>query len=202
MIPETITVAVKGKHSLYCAALEALINDLPGLRVVKPNSQPPPQVLLWDAWPGELENLPVVTAETAVLLLIIGQECHEVPAGVAGLFSTEEPPNALGIAIRQVARGEQYLSVNLALAMLHHLDPDNSPHKFVKLDQKSLTSREREILALLGEGLSNKSIAARLYLSVRTVEGHLAKLYPRLGVQSRMEAMLLASKSNISPLIR
>jgi DNA-binding NarL/FixJ family response regulator len=55
-----------------------------------------------------------------------------------------------------------------------------------------LTRREREILTLLGEGLSNKSIAAQLYLSVRTVEGHIANLYSKLGIHSRTEAILIA----------
>jgi DNA-binding NarL/FixJ family response regulator len=61
-----------------------------------------------------------------------------------------------------------------------------------------LTDREREILALLADGLSNKAIAARLYLSVRTVEGHLASLYTHLGVHSRTEAVLLALQHPLS----
>ena len=57
-----------------------------------------------------------------------------------------------------------------------------------------MTDREQEILKLLAQGLSNKMIAAKLYLSVRTVEGHLANIYSRLGVHSRTEAMLIAVK--------
>jgi DNA-binding NarL/FixJ family response regulator len=57
-----------------------------------------------------------------------------------------------------------------------------------------LTEREREIVDLLAQGLSNKLIASKLYLSVRTVEGHLANIYLRLGVHSRTEAMLMSMK--------
>jgi DNA-binding NarL/FixJ family response regulator len=65
-----------------------------------------------------------------------------------------------------------------------------------------LTDRERQILALLGEGLSNKAISARLYLSVRTVEGHLTNLYTRLGVHSRTEAALMAIHHGLASKVR
>jgi two-component system nitrate/nitrite response regulator NarL len=57
---------------------------------------------------------------------------------------------------------------------------------------QTLTPRERETLALLTKGLSNKEIAARLSLSVRTVEGHLNRLYDKLDVHTRTEAALFA----------
>jgi DNA-binding CsgD family transcriptional regulator len=202
MIEHNITVAVDGKHFIYRAALEALIAGFPGLRVVAPDSLPLPQVLLWDTEPGEFISLPFVPPETALLLLVIEQESQVMPPGVAGIFSKEETPEALAIAIRQVARGEQYLSINLALALLRRHESDKHIPDLEKFDKKSLTDREREILALLGAGLSNKAIAAHLYLSVRTVEGHLARLYPRLGVHSRTEAMLFAINHNIVSEIR
>jgi len=63
-----------------------------------------------------------------------------------------------------------------------------------------LSEREREVLTLLARGLSNKAIAQRLYLSVRTVEGHLANIYGKLAVHSRTEAALYAARQGwVSP---
>ncbi len=106
----------------------------------------------------------------------------------------DETPEALGAAIRQVARGEQYLSPSLALALLETRETEVPS---AAIDLSTLTEREREMLSLLAGGLSNKTIAARLYLSVRTIEGHFANLYARLGVHSRTEAALIAVQSGL-----
>ncbi len=184
-----LTVAVGARYPLDRMALAALITELPGLRVIPLESDPPPQALVWDPGLREPVNLPHLTPETKVLLLVGDMESPTLPPGVVGLFSKDEKPEALGVAIRQVARGEQYLSPSLALALLARSEAEAAAHEF---DLSTLTDRERQILALLAQGLSNKAIAARLYLSVRTVEGHLAKLYERLGVHSRVEAVLIA----------
>ena len=192
MTRHEITVSIEGGHQLYRAALGALIESLPGLRVVPPGTIPPPEVLVWDAEPGAPLGTSNQPPNTALLVLAIQSEFDELPPGATGLFSKDETPEALGVAIRQVARGEQYLSPSLALALLQRrLAIAGSPES-QGLSITGLTERETEILALLAQGLSNKAIAARLYLSVRTVEGHLANLYPRLGVHSRTEAMLTA----------
>ena len=139
-------------------------------------------------------ELPLVKAGTKLLLLTETTTEDSLPDAVQGLFSREETGSALSIAIRQIARGEQYLSPTLATAILQkrqststHVSPEMS-----LIDE--LSEREREILDLLAQGLSNKLIASKLYLSVRTVEGHLANIYLRLGVHSRTEAMLVAMK--------
>jgi DNA-binding NarL/FixJ family response regulator len=134
------------------------------------------------------------SSNTALLVLATPSECDELPPGATGLFSIDETPEALGVAIRQVARGEQYLSPLLALALLQRSLAKTGSPESQGLPITELTERETEILALLAQGLSNKAIAARLYLSVRTVEGHLANLYSRLGVHSRTEAMLIATR--------
>ncbi|MDT8304926.1 MAG: response regulator transcription factor [Anaerolineae bacterium] len=122
--------------------------------------------------------------------------CGRAPAHYtrppAGLFARDETPQTLGVAIRQVARGQEYLSPSLAIALLEGqagLLPTSD-----NATLKALTEREREVLALLSHGLSNKEIAARLYLSVRTVEGHLASAYTKLDVHSRTEAAIFAAQ--------
>ena len=188
-----ITVSIGGGLEIDRAGLAALIASLPGLRVVPLNANPPPQVLVWVAQ-ADADDLPPVLPDTAILLLAEGADYESLPEIVTGLLSRDEPPAALGIAIRQVARGEQYLSPSLAVAILQKNKAGYSVTETHRTVFGSLTEREREILDLLAEGLSNKTIAARLYLSVRTVEGHLANIYSRLGIHSRTEAMLMAVK--------
>ena len=190
-MPDTrIKVAVGGGHELDRAGRAALISRLPGLRVVDIDAQP--QVLVWQI--KEIDELPSTGASMALLLIIDQLELEGLPGIVTGLFSLDESPAALAIAIRQVARGEQYLSPSLAIAILekHKERAASTDADKTKID--ALSEREREILNLLAQGLSNKMIAARLYLSVRTVEGHLANIYSHLSVHSRTEAMLMAVK--------
>jgi DNA-binding CsgD family transcriptional regulator len=184
-----ITVAVGGGHELDRAARAALLSSQPGLHVVSLENNP--QVLVWEMR-TEADGLPVVPSGTAVLLLTEQINFDRLPATILGLFSPDESPAALGVAIRQVARGEQYLSPNLATALLERRQASTLQLDSTKKKVDELSAREREILNLLSEGLSNKMIAARLYLSVRTIEGHLANIYSRLGVHSRTEAMLVA----------
>lgn len=186
--PSLITVAVGGRYALDCAGLSTLLERLPGLRVVPKDARPPPHVLVWVS--DAPDEVPPLAPDTAVLLVVGHTPPTALPTGVAGLFSKDEPPEALGLAIRQVARGDQYLSSSLALTLLQQHPKTDSASP--QMDLTALTERERDVLRLLGEGLSNKAIAARLYLSVRTVEGHLASLYAHLGVHSRTEAALIA----------
>lgn len=193
MTHQEITVSVGGGLELDRAALAALIASLPGLRVVPLNQSPTPQVLVWDARAGA-NGAPPVSRDTAVLLICEGAGIESLPKSVIGLMSRDEPPTALGPAIRQVARGEQYVSPSIAIAILQKRKAKSTLTETQRSVIESLTGREREILELLAQGSSNKMIAAKLYLSVRTVEGHLANIYARLGVHSRTEAMLIAVK--------
>lgn len=191
MTQHEITVSVGGGRELDRAGLAALIAGSPGLRLIPADANPPPQVLVWESRGGG-DDLPPVSSGTAILLLADDAEHRSLPETVTGLLSRDEPEAALGIAIRQVARGEQYLSPSLVAAILQKHRSKSSLTESQRSAIESLTGREGEILELLAQGLSNKAIAARLYLSVRTVEGHLVNIYARLGVHSRTEAMLLA----------
>jgi len=186
-----IRVSVGGGRELDRAGLAALIASLPGLRVVPIEKNPPPQVLVWITT-RDTDQYPAVQTDTAILLLTEGAAYESLPETITGLLSKDESPATLGIAIRQVARGEQYLSSSLVTAILQKRQAKSGFTDSETSIINTLTDREREILELLAQGLSNKLIASRLYLSVRTVEGHLANIYLRLGVHSRTEAMLMA----------
>jgi DNA-binding NarL/FixJ family response regulator len=183
-------VAVAAPTQLEQAALQALLATFPGIVVVAIDAVPPPHVLFWVA-AAVTSSPPAHGEQTAVLALVTDLPA---PTGVdlAGMFARDEKPEALGAAIRQVARGQEYLSPSLALALLQRQHGLPETPATARLEE--LTEREREIFLLLGEGLSNKAIAARLYLSVRTVEGHLANTYAKLGVRARTEAALFASR--------
>ncbi|SRR6266511_4551686 len=191
MTVNEITVSVGGSRELDRAGLAALIASLPGLRVVPIDKNPPPQVLVWIT-SRDTDQYPSVQTDTAILLLTEGAAYESLPETITGLLSRDESPAALGIAIRQVSRGEQYLSPSLVPAILQKRQAKSGLTDSETSIINTLTVREREILEYLAQGLSNKLIASRLYLSVRTVEGHLANIYLRLGVHSRTEAMLMA----------
>lgn len=190
-----VTVAAGAHFPLDRAALSALMTTLPGLQVTPLEADPPPRVLVWGSGPRHFDGLPCPEPTTALLLVVGGIEPLALPARVAGLISKAETAEALAIAIRQVARGEQYLSPALALALLENT---GSGFPLTAVDPRGLPEREQEILALLAESLSNKAIAAKLYLSLLTVEGHLANVYARLAVHSRTEAVLLAVQQGLA----
>src|SRR5512147_1281779 len=140
-----ITVAVGGRHELARAGLAALVASLPGLRVVPLEKNPPPQVLVWETETG-VDGLPSVRPDTAILLLTEETGYESLPEMVAGLLSKDEQPSALGLAIRQVARGEQYISPSLAVAILQKRQSYSTLTESEKSVIESLTDREREIL--------------------------------------------------------
>lgn len=189
-----IRVAVRCQTALDQGALEALVASLPGLRVVSLDAEPPPAVLLWAPSRGQSTTAPSHDDFTALLILTDEVEILQQEPRSAGLFSREEGPASLGVAIRQVARGQEYLSPSLALALLQRREEQQQTAHLASADFAALTEREQQVLRFLAQGLSNKEIAARLYLSVRTVEGHLANAYAKLDVHSRTEAALLAAR--------
>jgi DNA-binding NarL/FixJ family response regulator len=85
-------------------------------------------------------------------------------------------------AIRAVARGETYVPADIAAQLA----------RAVRAPRERLTAREREILALLAEGLSNRAVAERLGIAERTVKFHVGEILGRLGASNRAQAVAIA----------
>lgn len=156
----------------------------------------PPDVFVLDGRVADDFLSPVLTAFPQTRLLVVADELSESAAlawleeGVLGCIERAASLPDLLNAIRQVATGEVSLPQALALGLVTRM-ARQIPSKENPLPEP-LSNREREVLILLGQGWSNKDIAQRLYISVRTVEGHLANVYGKLGVHSRTEAALYA----------
>ena len=116
-----------------------------------------------------------------------------VRGGASGWLGKDVPPSELESAIRTVHRGGSVLDPAVAgrvLAEVAH-PSDHDPG----LDQ--LTMREREVLALLGEGLSNKELAARLFVAEKTVKTHVSAVLSKLHLTDRTQAALFAVRHGL-----
>jgi DNA-binding NarL/FixJ family response regulator len=102
-------------------------------------------------------------------------------AGVHGYHLKDQPLGDLRLAVDRVLAGERWISSSLIDKLLRPADSGAAA--------PALTSRQREILRLLQQGLDNQSLSQELGLSVKTIENHLTRIYRQLNVQSRLEAV-------------
>jgi DNA-binding NarL/FixJ family response regulator len=112
-------------------------------------------------------------------------------AGAIGYLLKDAEPYALLDGLRAAARGESPLAPKVARAVLTARTEDRPT--------EGLSDREREVLALVGAGLSNKAIARKLQISERTVKAHLTRIYRQLGVFDRTQAALWVSQHGVTP---
>jgi len=117
-------------------------------------------------------------------------------AGVAGYLLKTMPREELVNAVRAAGLGTTVLD---AAVSSHLTRPSRSSGSG---DVASLTTRERQVVELVADGLANKTIAARLGISARTIEGHLNHVFAKLGVTSRTELVRFALANNLSDLSR
>ena len=115
---------------------------------------------------------------------------HFLKNGLAGYLSKRDAPQYLIAAIRGLAEGENnWLSPHLARRAL---SPGQRGEVADHLDDRRVTPRERDVLRLMAEGLSNQQIADRLHIAKNTVRSHISNLYKKLEVSSQREAIAWA----------
>lgn len=117
--------------------------------------------------------------------------------GAKGVVPKEASRDTLLLAIRTVRTGHLWLSPELASRMITAL-ARSAPGGLAER-VGSLTARERDIVALVGQGLKNREIARRLAIAEKTIKGHLTSIFVKLDVQDRLELALLAIKTHLAP---
>ncbi len=143
-------------------------------------------------------------AKEARILVLTGardSETHQKAAqlGAMGVVLKENAADLLLKAIEKVYKGEAWLD-RLTLGNLLWQISSQSKDSIDPRAQKisSLTDREREVIALIAEGLKNKQIAERLFISPTTVTHHLSSVYSKLGVSDRLELVIYAFANRLA----
>ncbi|QJS99706.1 response regulator transcription factor [Streptomyces asoensis] len=117
-----------------------------------------------------------------------------IMAGASGYVLKQIQGSDLVSAVRTVAAGQSLLDPSATARLMARLrqgpEPEPEPDAI-----PGLTDREREILALIGEGLTNRQIGQRLYLAEKTVKNHISRLLAKLGVERRIQAAVIATQA-------
>jgi DNA-binding NarL/FixJ family response regulator len=118
-------------------------------------------------------------------------------AGASGFLLKDVEPDDLRNAVRVVAGGEALLSPSVTRRLISEFvsRPGQNRHKPPELDE--LTDREREVLALIAEGLNNREIAERLFISPATAKTHVSRILLKLDARDRAQLVVIAYQSGL-----
>lgn len=120
-----------------------------------------------------------------------------IQAGVSGYILKESGKDELSNAINTVIRGENYFSQKLLKNIILNLNRDKNLKDTATKQEMRLTQRETEILKMICLGLSNAEISEKLFLSLRTIEGHKSNLIRKTGVRNSVSLVMYALKNNL-----
>lgn len=129
-------------------------------------------------------------------ILLFGMDCDPekfliaVERGVNGYVLKEASASEVASAIREVAQGQAVCPPTLCRVLFDHVANSASWQPGIQVRQNlGLTRREQQLVQLLSEGLTNKEIATRLYLSEQTVKNHVRRMLRKAGATDRLEAV-------------
>ncbi|WP_329257735.1 response regulator transcription factor [Streptomyces sp. NBC_01478] len=202
-----ISVLIVDDHPVVRDGLRGMFESAPGFRVlgeaangveaVERAAALDPDVILMDLrMPGgggvdAIRELTRRAARAKVLVLTTydtdSDTLPAIEAGATGYLLKDAPRDELFTAVRAAAQGRTVLSPAVASRLVSAVrSPQTAP------GNETLSAREREVLALVAKGTSNREIARELFISEATVKTHLTHLYGKLGVKDRAAAVAVA----------
>jgi DNA-binding NarL/FixJ family response regulator len=219
--PKPIRVAISDDHPVVRQGLRSFL-EAQGFEVVGEASdgdeavrlveRMQPDVLLTDVvMPGTdgieaIRRLRAAGSSVGILVLTSFSGAEQVipaiQAGADGYMLKDAGPAALDGAIRAVHRGEPLLAPEAAAVVMAKVadaaDAAPGAGGSAHPDLERLTAREREVLAGLGRGLSNRQLAAELYVSEKTVKTHVSNVLAKLRLGDRTQAALFAVRVGLA----
>jgi DNA-binding NarL/FixJ family response regulator len=192
------------RRSLADFGVEVVGEAADGREAVEQAAALRPEVVLMDVTMPVLDGIEATreirerAPDTSVVMLTMHADdemvVRAIRAGASGYLVKDCSVEEVAGTVRRVAAGQTALSPELAASMLaevRRLERAGEPAEPV------ITRREAEVLQLVADGLSTTEVAARLYISVKTVKNHLASIYAKLDARDRTQAVVRAVRMGI-----
>jgi len=211
-----IKVLIADDHSMVRQGLKQILeleDDIKviaqasnGEEAIKIAKQYKPDVILMDINMPVMNGLQAIkelkkeSADFKIIVLTIHQDreylVKTVQMGAEGYILKDAEASVLIDAIRTVYKGESYIQPNMTKELITEYNKmsQNDREKRVECE---LTSREIEVIQLIAEGLLNKEIAKKLFISEKTVKNHVSNIFRKINVSDRTQAAIYAFKHNL-----
>jgi DNA-binding NarL/FixJ family response regulator len=138
-----------------------------------------------------------------VMLTTFGEDAYvarALRAGAAGFLLKDTPPDDLIQAVRIAARGESILSPTITRRLIaHYIQPEDDRVIQARRRLTVLTDRELDVLAQIGNGLSNTQIAKNMHISEGTAKAHVSRILSKLQCSNRVQAAIIAHDAGANP---
>lgn len=208
------TILIADDHVLFREGIRALIGHWDDFKVVGEASngsqavemalELKPDILLMDVHMPVMDGIEATRRLTRelpdirIVMLTVSEDEDDlfraIKFGAHGYVLKDTPSKRLHDELRRLLKGETPLSGLMATKMLEEISQPGSPSQAQGEARESLSEREKEVLCLLAEGLSNSQIAERVHLSENTVKKHLRSILEKLHLNNRIEAAVYAVK--------
>jgi DNA-binding NarL/FixJ family response regulator len=197
-----VSVVIVGADALARGGLAAALAGRPDVAVLlaaapgppldRALRERPPEVLIWDAADPSGEALPGDGALPVVALCSdAAAAAGALAAGAVAALARDGDPDRLAAAVYGALQGLVVLDEAFAAELLA---PSTAPRDGLEGPLEALTPREREVLALLADGMSNRRVARRLGVSEHTAKFHVASILAKLDADSRTDAVVRAAR--------
>jgi DNA-binding NarL/FixJ family response regulator len=209
---EKIKIILVDDHQMFRDGIKSVLSDESNIEIVgevgngkdlyKLLESTKPDIIIADISMPEISGIEVATYISEnyadIKILILSMHSSEefitkaLNAGANGYLPKDTSMNELLEAIKTIHKGENYFNKDISNTILKSIINKSKEDK-----DKKLTNREKEIISLVVEGLTNKEIADQLSISIRTVDSHKNNIMQKLNLKSSVELVKYAIKNNL-----